>query len=200
MMRFIFLSILIVSWGMGGSQASTQEIITFGPQETKIIGSIPYSVIGRYKAEFTSFKGRIILDEDTRQIQSVYLEIDAKSIKSNHPLYDRLARSRRLLNTVRFPKIIFRSDEIVQDKNGYRVKGILEMHGIKRRMTFPFKVGIVIDQGTKQRLLDIQGNWSINRKRFNIVWNRLLDRGGIVVGDYFTVNWGIKVYLTMEGH
>jgi polyisoprenoid-binding protein YceI len=187
--------VLTVLFGMGIGQSSAKEIFTLGLHETRIDGSIPYAVIGQYKAQFGVFRGWIALDENLQQIQSVYLEIQPDSIKSNCPWCDKIARSRRLLNTARYPKIIFKSEKIIYNEKGYKVIGVLEMHGIKRRMTFPFQAGTIIDQRTKRKLLDIKGNWRINRKHFNIIWSRRLDRGGAVVSDYFTVHWRIKLYI-----
>jgi polyisoprenoid-binding protein YceI len=194
-MKSILFFAFIVFFGMGTVQSFAQGIVTFGPRETEIDGSIPYSVIGFYKARFNVFKGRITLDEKLQRIQSVYLEIEAGSIQSNFSWCDRIARSRRLLSTAKYPKIIFKSDKITQDDSGYKVEGVLEMHGIKRRMTFPFSGKIIHDRENKWKQLDLKGRWIINRKDFNIIWSKLLDRGGIVVGDHLTVDWGIKVYL-----
>lgn len=180
--------------GIFAYATNAQQVITFGPNETKIVGSIPYSVIGTYRAEFGVFKGIIIFDESSENIRSVGLTINVRSIHSNCPWCDRVARSRRLLNAARYPEIIFKSDNIIHDENGYRVNGILEMHGIKRRIAFPFKVTMRDDLDHKRKWLDLKGSWRINRKDFNIVWNKYLDHGGIVVGDYFTVNWGIRVF------
>ena len=190
----IFFSFTVLL-GMRAGQSSAAGIVTFGPHETKIEGSIKYSIIGSYIARFNSFQGRITIDERSHTAQSVYLNIDAGSIQSNHPRLDKIARSRRLLYTARYPKIIFNSENITQDASGYKVKGVLEMHGIKRRMTFVFHVEMINDQKTKQQWLDFKGNWSINRKDFNIIWNKYLDHGGILVSDNFIVNWGIKVYI-----
>jgi len=195
LMRLLILFVFTVSFSMGIGQSYAQGIVTFGPRETRIDGSIPYTVIGKYKAQFRDFKGRIMLDERFQRIQSVYLEIDAGSIRSNCPWCDKIARSRRLLNIARYPKIIFESDQIIHTESGYKVKGVLEMHGIKKKMTFPFNVTIMTDQRTDQKLLDITGRWSINRKLFNIIWSRRLDHGGVLVGDYLTVDWGIRVHL-----
>lgn len=192
-MKFLILVVLI--GGMGIGQSHAQAIVTFGPKEAKIMGSIPYSVIGQYRAYFRVFKGRMALDKDSGRVLSVYLGIEARSIKSNCPWCDKIARSRELLNTARYPKIIFQSERIMQDERGYKVKGILGMHGVNRRVTFPFKVEVMIDQKTKRRWLDLKGRWSINRKDFNIIWNKSLERIGIGVRDNFTVDWRIKVYM-----
>jgi polyisoprenoid-binding protein YceI len=88
---------------------------------------------------------------------------------------------------------------IIHDESGYEVKGTFEMHGIKRKMMFPFKVRIAIDQTSKRELLDLQGVWIINRKDFNIIWNKYLDQGGIVVGDLLTVAWGLRIPTHIRG-
>lgn len=191
----MFLVFLTILFGMAAGQSYAGEVVTFGPHETAIEGSIRYSVIGQYTAHFNDFKGRVALDERSGRVLSVYLEIEAGSIKSNHPWCDKLARSRRSLNTARYPKIIFKSDKIIKDESGYKVKGVLEMHGIKRKMIFPFESGVITDQNTGRRLLDLRGSWNINRKDFNIIWNKYLDHGGVLVSDIFTVNWGIKVHI-----
>ncbi len=194
-MRSIVLSFFILIAFLGMGRAYAGETITLGPQGTKIEGSIKYTVIGTYTARFNSFTGRITLGKRSQGVRSVYLEIEAGSIRSNHPWYDKIARSRRLLYARRYPKIIFKSDKIVHDEGGYKIKGILEMHGIKRRMTFPFNIEITIDQKTKRKQLVLKGHWNINRKVFNIIWNRYLDHGGVLVSDIFTVNWEIRAHI-----
>jgi polyisoprenoid-binding protein YceI len=185
----VFLGLAIV----GSSPSFAQSVITFGPKETRINGSIPYTVIGNYKAHFRSFKGQITLTN--KSIESVYLEIEARSIASNCPWCDRLARSHRLLYTAKYPKIIFKSWEIFQDQGQWMVKGELMMHGITRPMTFPFDVNIIKDPISLREILEIKGTWVFNRKAFNIIWNKVLDRGGIIVGDNITVQWGIKARI-----
>lgn len=66
------------------------------------------------------------------------------------------------------------------------------MHGLKKEMEFPFKVEIEFDEDKKQKLLTVDGEWLINRKDFDIVWSKILDKGGIMVGNYVAVVWGIK--------
>ena len=190
--------ILIAFWGMGNYASQAQETeVTFGPGETKIASGPSWRIPSSASTRPVSviLKEAITLDDNSQNIRSVNLEIEAGSLKSNHPWLDRLARSRKLLNAARYPKIIFKSEKIIHDAKGYQVKGVLEMHGIKRRLAFPFKAVFITDQNTRREVLDLKGAWSINRKDFDIIWNKYLDRGGIVVGDFLTVDWGIRAYI-----
>lgn len=174
-------------------QSYADKSIVFGPESAKIEGSIKYTVLGRYTARFNNFKGNIVLDEKYQKVRSVFLEIGVRSLNSRHAWYDKVAKSRRLLNAKRYPKIIFKSDKIVQDKEGLEVKGILQMHGIKRRMMFPFIMRSIVDSGGRPQWIAIKGRWNINRKDFNIIWNKYLDHGGVIVSDIFTVDWSINL-------
>ena len=188
---FLFASIFL--FGTGESRSLGSEVLTFGPHEAKIMGYIPYTVIGTYEVKFRSFKGKVTVDEKLQSIQSVYLEIEANSIESNCPWCDKVARSRKFLNTARYPKIIFKSDRITHDQGGFNVKGVLRMQQIKRRLSFPFNARFIFDRENNRKILELKGAWRINRKEFNIIWNKYLDRGGVLVGDIITVDWAIRV-------
>jgi len=196
-MKFLLLVFLVsmVFWGNGFGNSFAEGIVVFGPKQARIDGSVPYAVIGNYKARFKVFKGTVVLNQDLRQVQSVYLEIKVNSITSNCPWCDKLARSRRLLNPAQYPKIVFKSEKIWHDEGDFKVRGILAMHGIEKQMTFPFNVEIIDEGKVGKKLLNLKGSWTFNRKDFNIVWSKLLDRDGILVGDNITVNWGIRAYI-----
>lgn len=196
MVRILMINKILLILGMAlvisVKSSFAGQVIRFGPEETEMVGSIKYSVIGKYRSNFDQFKGEIIFNNQTDKIESVYLEIEAKTIESNCKWCDKIVRSEQLLYTEKYPKIIFKGVEIIKDENGYRVKGTLDMHGVTREVIFPFESVIVIDEKTQQKSLTIGGKWLIKRKDFDIVWNKFLDKGGVLVGDYITVDWGIQ--------
>jgi len=48
----------------------------------------------------------------------------------------------------------------------------------------------------RQKYILTSGQWLINRKDFGITWNKLLDKGGIIVGNIITIDW--KIVAAME--
>jgi polyisoprenoid-binding protein YceI len=169
------------------STASSFVSVEVGPDEAQIKASIRYTVIGRYNAEFENYKGNIAIDWENDDIRSVDLIIDAASIFSNCDWCDKIVRSKQLLYVEEYPQIIFRSDEIIKNTDGYQVKGILDLHGEQRELSFPFQVSRAEDQ------LIAKGQWIIERKEFKIIWNKLLDKGGVLVGNTITVDWEINL-------
>lgn len=186
----IFISILVLAGGTVHGYGS--QVVQFGPDQTKITGSIKYTVIGHYRANFNRFNGEITVDSATEEIKGVYLEIDAETIESSCHWCDKIVRSKQLLHTEKHPKIVFQSSSIFKEGNEYRVKGTLDMHGIKNEIVLPFEAAFAPGLDSGQKTMNVSGTWIIQRKDFDIVWNKLLDKGGVLVGNDITVDWSIQ--------
>jgi polyisoprenoid-binding protein YceI len=173
--RFSNLAIFLMMafWAMGMSQSYGAGLVAFGTKEAKINGSIKYSVLGRYNAHFDNFKGEIKVDEQSNKIESVYLEIETASIQSDCKWCDKIVLSDKLLAARKYPKIIFKSSELIPNGTNYTVRGVLDLHGVKKQINFPFQVQI----NSTEKMFNAQGRWSIRRKDFKITWNKVLDQG-----------------------
>ncbi len=192
-----YLKSILIFWGaclfsLGISSTIKAEdgyVITY--KDSSIVCLVKYSLVGKYTPEFKDFNGVIYFDPKNLSKSSVLIRIKSDSIKSKYPTLDRLARSKRLLDAKSFPDVVFQSKKIEQRADGYYVTGELSLHGVKRTFTFPFKLEGPVLEG-KQSYITAQGKWLIERKKFNVIWDKNLDKGGIIVGDQITVDWKIK--------
>jgi polyisoprenoid-binding protein YceI len=173
--------------------------IPFGPEESDIKTAIRYTVIGKYRAEFDEYSGAIGIDKEAQAIRSVSLKIDPASIRSNCEWCDKIVKSKQLLWVEKFPDIIFKSEEIVQEADHFLVQGTLDLHGVVRPITFPFYAQGWEDYLSGASPLNVRGQWRIHRKDHGITWNKLLDKGGVLVGEFITVDWEIGVPLFNKG-
>ena len=148
-------------------------------------------MVGRYHADFEKFSGRIEYNPRRQQIVAVRLIIEAESLRSAIPRFDRIVASEMLLNTAKYPQILFESDRIEAAGDGYLVTGKLTLHGVSRVVTFPFQVLPGTEAG--HPAFKAAGRWIINRKEFGIIWNPVLDKGGILVGNHITVDWQVRI-------
>jgi len=92
------VSIIFIS-----SPAFAQHQYSIDVEQSSIQGSIRYTLIGNYEAKFGEFSGTIYYDPNNLADSSVALNIQTKSIKSKHPVLDRIVRSKRLLDSKKFP-------------------------------------------------------------------------------------------------
>lgn len=169
------------------------ETVEIGPKETIIKSSIKYSVIGKYNAVFDEYTGQISLDWKNKEINGVQLNIDAASIQSQCGWCDKIVRSKQLLHVDQHPKIVFKSREIEKNSNGYDVMGDLYFHGVVKQLTFPFKITAIEEDHSGWLQINAKGQWTFNRKDFKVIWSRLLDHGGVLVGDDITVEWEVNI-------
>jgi len=159
----------------------------FSCPESSIKGAIPYSVIGMYRSIYKECSGKIVYDGLRRQVKSVEISITTASIKSGCKWCDNIVRSKRVLDAAAYPVITFKSENFENKENGPWASGIFDLHGVAKNLRSRFDL-----EEQNDHTLFIKGIWKINRKKFNIIWNKFLDHGGILVGDYFTVDWQVK--------
>ena len=194
MLKSLFPLILILFFHLPYAWADIN--VPFGPENSQIQASVKYTLVGRYRAYFKKYEGKLIFNPDQHDVKEVFLEIDVNSVQSSFLTLDNIFRSKQILSVKEFPQIIFESHSIVADPKGYQVKGVLNLHGVKKEFLSNFTQEIFTDKETKKESMVLKGNWVIKRKDFGIIWNKFLDKGGIIVGDYINIDWEIKIPVT----
>lgn len=192
MVRTFLISSVIFFLSAQGVLARTQNYY-FTQEHSFLKGEIKYSLIGTYQAAFNDFEGVLSFDEKDIENSSVDMKIKTASIRSKYPALDRIVRSKQLLDAEKYPYMTFKSKSIKRLKSGYYVEGTVSLHDITKDLSFIFYLdGPIVED--KEKLLKARGRWTINRKDFDIIWNRWLDHGGIIVGDNIDVAWEIKAF------
>jgi polyisoprenoid-binding protein YceI len=183
---------MLWSPGLLGQTVAKPEKYIIDPDLSSVKGYVKYTVVGKYRAQFEDYSGVFIFDPNDLKDSSVTLKINTRSIKSSYAHLDDIVRSKQILNAEQFPETIFQSKAIRkgEKENEYIVTGDLTLHGVTREIAFPFTVELSADNPDNQHV-KASGVWIINRKDFGIIWNALLDKGGILVGNHLTVDWKI---------
>lgn len=185
--KYLFLVVWICFLIATPSGARAETIYAFACPETEIKASIPYNLIGKYVAQFTNCKGLIEYDSAAKEFKKVAIKIDAGSIRSNCAWCDRVVRSRRILETAVYPFLTFQGERFALIDSEPGVTGDLTVHGVTKPLEFKFNI-VEADE----RFLIIEGTWLIRRKDFKIIWSKVLDHGGVVVGDTVTLKWRVR--------
>jgi polyisoprenoid-binding protein YceI len=155
--------------------------------------TVRHMVVAKVHGRFSRFEGTLSLPENG-ELGSATAEvsIDAASIDTQVEARDNHLRSADFFDVERFPRITFRSREVVQKGKHARIVGDLTLHGITRpveleteflgRMTDPF--------GTER--VAFSASTRIDRKDFGLTWNQALEAGGVLVGDRIDITLEIQ--------
>jgi len=130
------------------------------------IGFIGSKVTGKHEGSFEKFSGKITLADGKAEGGKVSFEVEAASVKSDADDLTKHLKTADFFDVEKFPKTTFVSTEIkAGGASGatHTVTGDLELHGMKKSISFPVTITLSPDAATGT------AEFSINRKDFGIV-------------------------------
>jgi polyisoprenoid-binding protein YceI len=144
--------------------AGAAESLTIDPQSSKVefVGS---KVTGKHEGSFPAFTGKIDLVAAKPEASKISVAIDTTSVKTDSEKLTGHLKSADFFDTEKFPKASFESTSIKPggDKGAtHTVTGTLDLHGVKKTVSFPATVTVGADAVTAK------SEFSINRKDFGI--------------------------------
>jgi len=184
-MKKLNLSFVLV-FTLGAAAAFAQaDLWEIDPAHSSVQFSVRHMMVSNVRGEFGKISGRIHVEGRNLSTARVEAAIDATTINTRNEGRDKHLKSADFFDADQYPTIEFKSKrvEAVRD-GGFRLVGDLTMHGETREVALEV-------EGPTPEIKDQRGNarvgasatGKVNRKDFNILWNRALDGGGVVVGD-----------------
>ena len=164
---------------------STQELLSSGAWSVDTAHStiefrVKHMMIQTVKGRFRDFFGAIVAGDNP----SVTGTINVESLETLHADRDAHLRSPDFFDIERYPQITFQAAEIEFNGDGrhFTLPGELTIKGITRPITLDGEVrGSVVDGESRWVALALSGQ--IERSDYGLVWNRVLEGGGVLVAD-----------------
>ena len=173
------------------TDAATWQI---DPAHSSVGFMIRHLTVSNVKGNFNKAQGVVMIDDQDITSLRVEISIDASSVDTGHAQRDEHLRGPDFFDVAKYPTITFVSKKVSKtDTNRLRVEGELTIHGVTKAIT-------VEVEGPTSEIKDPWGNFrrgatatsKINRRDFGIIWNKVLDTGGLVVGDE------VNIYVEVE--
>jgi polyisoprenoid-binding protein YceI len=182
-----YLLILIYSLS---AHAKNYEIIK---DHSKISYLIDYMALSEMEGVFTKYDGVIEIDDNKKTVNRIKVEIQTESIETYDKKRNNHLKDDVFFHTTKHPLIVYKSTSpstIIN--NNFKIHGTLEIKGIKKNVTLDavYK-GTQIDHAGKESIF-FKANTKINRKDFNLLWNKSLDNSKYLIGDIVTINLTIQ--------
>jgi polyisoprenoid-binding protein YceI len=153
--------------------------------------SVRHMVVSRTRGRFTKWSGQIEFDPARPLEASVKIDIDPASVDTAEEQRDAHLRSADFFDVEKYPQATFRSTKVEERGEGrYLVTGDLTVHGITRSVVLDAVFeGSAKDPWGGERA-GFSAGTTLDRNAFGLGWNKLLEAGGVLVGD--------KVELQLE--
>jgi polyisoprenoid-binding protein YceI len=189
--RSLFLAWIfaLCSTGPAYAQAATW---TIDPGHSSGQFTVRHMLVANVRGEFDGPTGTITFDPADFKTLKVDVSFDTKSVNTRNPM-GQGSRSD-------FPRRCVSEDDVQRAEPSGAVKliGDLTIKGVTKEVTLEV-------EGPTPEIKDIWGErrigatatTTIDRRQFGLMYNRMLEGGGAVVGD--TVNVTIDVEMTRKG-
>jgi polyisoprenoid-binding protein YceI len=181
----------LVAAALAATTAGAADTFTFDKVHSDVGFQIRHFV-SKVRGRFTDYDGTIVVDKAKPEASSVELTIKATSIDTDNENRDKDLRGPNYFDVEKFPEITFKSSKVTP-KGGdkYDVTGTLTMHGVSKEITLPVSYLGTVDSGRGVKA-GFETAITLNRKDFGIVFNRVLDAGGTMLGDDVLVSINVE--------
>lgn len=160
---------------------------------SSITFTIRHMVISKVHGRFTDFDAHLLVDEVDPTQSSIRVVIRAGSINTDNPRRDEHLRSADFFDVARFPEIVFQSTRVEKKgENGYILYGKLTLHGVSRDIAIPFLASEKIRDVYGKERGAVEAQFTLDRKDYGLNWSKVMDNGGLLVGNEVTVSLGLE--------
>jgi polyisoprenoid-binding protein YceI len=169
---------------LASMSAFAQTTWNIDPAHSTAQFTVRHLGISNVTGSFTKVSGTVVLnDKDITQSQ-VAASIDVNSVDTRVDARDKDLKSPNFFDVEKYPTIEFKSKKITGSAGKLQVVGDLTIHGTTHEVTLDV-------DGPTPEVADPWGNarrgisatTSINRKDFNLTYNKMLGTGEAMIGD-----------------
>jgi polyisoprenoid-binding protein YceI len=153
---------------------------------------VRHLIVAKVHGQFRRWSGELAIDEADLTRSSVSVTIHPASIDTGNANRDADLRSANFFDADRFPLVTFVSSRVERvGDEAYRVYGDLTIRDVTRKVVLDTVHGGFVTDPWGGRRTGFGARTSILRSDFGIVWNEILEAGGVALGD--RVEIGIEI-------
>lgn len=181
-MRKFILSVLALGLLLNAAsvQAAVYDIdVSHSSVEFKI-----KHMLSKTRGNFEDFKGTVEYEAGKPDAWKADAVIQLKSVNTSNKDRDNHLRGADFFDVEKYPEMTFKSTKISgTTETTAKLEGLLSLHGVEKPVTLDLEIlGVTKDPWGNTRAA-FTATGKINRKDFGIVYNKVLDNGGVMLGE-----------------
>jgi len=174
------------------AQATTWDL---DPSHSSVEFSVRHMMATTVKGQFEKVNGTLELDDKDITKSTVEVTIDLASINTHDAKRDGHLKSPDFFDVAKYPTATFKSTKVQKvGKTKLKVTGDLSLHGVTKPVVLEVESlsqPYATPFGTTVRGIHATGK--IDRKDFEITWNKAIDNGGVLVGNEVSLDLNAEV-------
>lgn len=162
------------------------------PVHSQVHFSVAHLVMFKVRGLFTEFDGTAEADPATQTLQSINATISTSSIDTRIEKRDKHLRSEDFFAVDHFPQMTFVSKNIVGSGANITIHGDLTIRDQTREVVLKGQYLGSNKDGWGNQVAGFEATGKINRKDFGLTWNKVLETGGVTVGEEVEIGLEIQ--------
>jgi len=156
--------------------------------------SVKHMMISTVRGQFGGVKGKVVYDPKNPTAATVEATIDCSTVNTGEPKRDADLKGAEFFDVKKYPVMTFKSKRVEVDGPGkLKVTGDLTINAVTREVVLDLEGPSPQVRDTQGRdKIGVSGETKISRKEFGILYNPILESGGVVVSDE------VKIVLEIE--
>ena len=157
--------------------------------------SVKHMMISTVRGQFGGVKGTIVYDPKNPASSTVEATIDCTTVNTGEPKRDADLKSAEFFDIAHYPTMKFKSTKVeVAGAGELKVTGTLTINAVTK--TVILKVdgpnGPIKDTQGREKL-GLNASTKVSRKEFGILYNPIMETGGVAVSDEVQINLDIEL-------
>ncbi|WP_051204260.1 MULTISPECIES: YceI family protein [Nocardioides] len=151
-----------------------------------------HAMVTKVRGQFGAFEGTANIDTATPANSKVDLTIDVTSVETGNADRDGHLKSGDFFDIETYPSIRFVSTDVTRNGDDWTITGDLTIKDVTKSVAIDFEqTGSAIDPFGNTRV-GFEGETTVNRKDFGLVWNAALETGGVLVSEKVKLEFDIS--------
>lgn len=163
--------------------AAAPATFTIDGTHSSVEFSVRHMMVSNVKGSFQKVTGTATYDANNLAASKLEATIDVNTINTNEPKRDAHLKSPDFFDAAKYPAMTFKSAKFTKSGDGLKVTGDLTIHGVTKPVTFEVETTPEVKDGYGKTRMGASATTRINRKDFGLIWNQVLEAGGVAVSD-----------------
>ncbi len=157
-------------------------------------------MISTVRGHFGGVKGTVLFDPKNPGASSVEATIDCRTVNTAETKRDSDLKTAEFFDVSRYPVMTFKSTRVdMQGPGKLKVTGSLTINAITRQVILDVDGPTPPIRDTQGReKIGVSGQTRISRKEFGILYNPIMETGGVAVSDEVSIELEIELINTHQ--
>ena len=182
-----------LSLGLAAPAAAEMSKWNLDKDHTTLGFEVVHMVVSKTKGKFTDYSGTVEMDAEKQEFKTFEAVIQTASVTTDHQKRDDHLRSADFFDAKTFPTMTYKMKSYKKTGDHYTAVGDFTLLGVTKELTLVGTFNGMAQDPWGNTRAGFTAEGTLNRKDFGMKFSKLLDNGGLMVGDEVKLKLEIEV-------